>query len=105
MLVSPFVLGISELYPDFILTNIHWERLQVIAFMIEASSTFQIEATAMPVTGQNTVPDRPTGQGVTHMGALVISRIDPAINVKQCDAPPFSELDGLRFTPLNLAER
>src|SRR5436309_6733181 len=105
MCVSPFVLRISELNPDFILTNINGEGLQVGAFIIETSSALQIEAPAVPVAGENAVPDRPTGQRIAHMGTLVVGRVNSAIDVEQRDAAPFSEPDGFCLTYWDIAER
>jgi hypothetical protein len=105
MFVPPFVLPISRLNPDFILTNIDREGSQVVAFVIETSSALQIEAPAVPIAGQDAVPHRTTGQGIAHMGALVVSGIDPSIDVKQRDATPISQPDSFRFTSWNIAER
>ena len=105
MFVPPFVLGISELNPDFILTNVNGEGLQIIALIIETSAALQIEAPSVPVAGENAVPDRPTSQGIAHMRALVVGRVDPAIDVEQRDAAPFSEPDGFRLTHWDIADR
>ena len=51
MFVSAFVLGISKLNPDLILTYVDRERLQIVAFVIETTSAFQIEAATVPVAG------------------------------------------------------
>src|SRR4029434_3260178 len=71
MFVSPLVPGISELYPDFILTYLNGERLQVIAFIVKTSSCLQIEAAAVPVAGKDAVAERPAGPGRAPVGALV----------------------------------
>src|SRR5215467_13472707 len=105
MFVPPFVLPISGLNPDFIFTNIDREGLQVVAFVIETSSAIQIEVPTVPIAGQDAVPDRPSGQGIAHMGALVVSGVDPSIDVKQRDAAPVSQSDRFRFTGWNIAER
>src|SRR5260370_12355979 len=105
MFVPAFVLGVSELNPDFALTNLNGERLQVIAFIVETPAALQIETPAVPVAGENAVTDGPTGQGIAHVGALVIGRVDPAIDFEQRNAAPFSEPDGLRLTRGNIAER
>ena len=105
MFVSPFVPGISELNPDLILTNVNGEGLQIIAFIIETSSALQIEAPTVPGAGENAVPDRPAGQGIAHMRTLVVGRVDPAIDIEQRDAAPFSEPYSLRLTHWNIAER
>src|SRR5262245_12072862 len=103
--VSAFVPGIPELNPDCILSNVHRKRLQIVAFIIETTTALQIETPAMPVTRENAVPDRTTRQRITHMWALVVCRIDPAIDVEQRDTAPIAELDGFRFTGCNIAER
>src|SRR5262245_39134454 len=105
MLVSPFILSVAQLNPDFILTDVHGKRLKVIAFMIEASSAFQIEATTMPVTGENAMPNHTPGQGITHMGALIVGSEDPSIDVEQRDAPTRAEPDRFGGAIVNIAER
>jgi hypothetical protein len=105
MLVSPFVLGVAQLNPDFVLTNVHGKRLQVIAFLIEASSAFQIEATTVPVAGENAMPDNSTSQGITHMRALVVGGVNPSIDVEKRDAPTRSDSNGLGFTLVDVAHR
>jgi hypothetical protein len=105
MLVTPFVLPISGLNPDFILTNIDQKGLEVVAFVIETSSSFQIEAPAVPIASEDSLPDHPSGQWIAHMGALVVSGVDPSIYVKQRDATPISQPDSFRFTGWNTAER
>ena len=52
-----------------------------------------------------TLPDRPSGQWIAHMGALVVSGVDPPIDVKQRDATPICQPDGFRFTSWNTAQR
>src|ERR1700746_2648708 len=105
MFVPPLVLPISGLNPDFILTNIDREGLQVVAFVIETSSAFQIEAPTVPIAGQDAVAECPAGQRIAHMGALVISGVDPSIDAKQCDAATIFQPDSFRFTAWNIAER
>src|SRR5207249_1445663 len=95
----------SEVNPDLILANVNGEGLQIVAFIIETSSALQIEAPAVPVAGENAVPDRPAGQGIAHVRALVVGRVDPAVDVEERDAAPFSEPDGFRLTPWNVARR
>src|SRR5438093_7835387 len=104
MFVSPFVLGISELNPDLILANVNGEGLQIVAFIIETSSALQIEAPAVPIAGENAVPDRPAGQGIAHMGTLVVGGVDAPIDVEQRDAAPLREPDGARLTRWNICE-
>ena len=43
MFVTPFVLWVRELNPDFILADLNGERLKIVAFEIEAAATFEIE--------------------------------------------------------------
>src|SRR6266481_3172193 len=105
MFVSSFVLPVSGLNPDFVLTNIDREGLQVVAFVIETSSALQIEAPAVPIAGQDAVPDRPAGQRIAHMGTLVVGGVDPSIDVKQRDAATISQSDSFRFAAWNIAER
>jgi hypothetical protein len=59
MFVAPPVAGISELNPDLTLTDVNRKRLKIVTFIVETSSTLQIEAAAVPVAGENAVPDRP----------------------------------------------
>jgi hypothetical protein len=100
-----FVIGIAHLNPDLILTDLHWKRLQVIAFVIEASSALQIEAPPVPVACQNAMPDRSAGQGIAHMGALVVRSVDPSIDIEERDAPTLPDSDGFGFALLNVADR
>jgi len=93
MFISSFVLRVSRLNPDFILSNVNGKGLQIVAFVIETTSALQIEAPTVPVTCENAVPDGTTSQGITHVRALVVCRIDSAINVEKSDAAPFFELD------------
>src|SRR6266567_3655903 len=39
------------------------------------------------------------------MGTLVVGRVDSASHVEQCDTAPLPELEGFRFTILNLSAR
>src|SRR5260370_19283107 len=105
MWVQTFVLRDSGLNPNFVLTNIEREGLQVVAFVIETSSARQIEAPTVPIAGQDAMPDRPTGQRIAHMGALVVGGVDPSIDVKQRDAATISQPDSFRFAAWNIAER
>src|SRR6266496_3222330 len=105
MFVSPFILGICELNPDLILTNVNGERLQVIAFVIETSSAVQIETPTVPVAGENGGPDPPTSQRIAHMRTLVIGRENTALDVEQRDTAPFYEPDCFRLAHWNIAER
>src|SRR5258706_547448 len=83
----------SGLNPAFGLTKIDREGLQAVAFVIETSSALQIEAPAVPIAGQDAVPDRPAGQRIAHMGTLVVGGVDPSIDVKQRDAATISQSD------------
>jgi hypothetical protein len=103
MIISPFVLPVRELKPDFTLANVHSEGLQIIAFLIETAAALQIEAPAMPIAGENAVPDCTAGQGIAHVGALIVAGINPAIDVEQCDAAPFADPDSFRLTGWNIA--
>ena len=102
--VSTFVPGVSGLNPNLVLAHLNAERFEIVAFIIKATAALQIETPAVPVARENTAPDDPTSQGVTHVGALVIGRIDPSINVEQRDAAPVTEPDGFRSTDGNIAE-
>src|SRR5262245_27851971 len=105
MFVPTLVPGISQLYPNFMLANLNGESLQIIAFIVKTSSSLQIEAAAVPVAGENAVPHRPAGQGIAHMGTLIVGRVDPAIDIEQSDAPTSFEPDCSRFTRWNVAPR
>jgi hypothetical protein len=103
MFVAPFVLSVSELNPDFILANVDWECLQIIAFIIKATSALEIEAAAMPVARKNAVPDRSSSQRIAHMRTLVVGCVDPAAGVEQSDAAAFSEPDSFSLTSWDIA--
>src|SRR5260370_33825866 len=105
MFVPPLVLPVSGLNPDFILTNLDREGLQVIAFVVETSSALQIETPTMPIAGQNALAECPAGQGIAHMGALVISGVDPSVDAKQRDAATISQPNSVPFTAWNIAAR
>src|SRR5215813_2300160 len=105
MLISPFVPSVAKLNPDCILTDVHGKRLQVVAFLIEASSAFQIETTTVPVACENTVPDYSASQGITHVGALIVGSVNPSIDVEKRDAPTRSDSDSFGFTLVNVAHR
>jgi hypothetical protein len=105
MFLPTFVIGIAQLNPDLILTDLHWKRLQVVAFVIEASSALQIEAPPVPVARENAMPDRPTGQGIAHMGTLVVRSVDPSIDIEERDTPALPDSDGLGFALLNVTHR
>src|SRR5262245_59861808 len=104
MLVPAFILGVRELNPDFSMSDLNRKCLQIVAFAIEATAAFQIEAPAVPVAGQNTVPDSTASQRITHMRALVIGRVDPPVHVEQRDAPSIVQPDGFGFTLCNINE-
>src|SRR5262245_6139591 len=91
--VSSLIMSRANLNPDFTVSNVDRKSLQVIALIFETSSTFQIEATPVPVAGQNPVTDCTTAQGITHMRAMIVCRVDSAVDVEQRDASPFSEFD------------
>src|SRR5215472_13451800 len=104
MFLPTFVIGIPQLNPDLILTDLHWKRLQVIAFVIEASSALQIEAPPVPVARQNAMPDRSAGQGIAHMWALVVRSIDPSSDIEERDAPSLPDSDGFGSALRNVAD-
>src|SRR5688500_11629689 len=103
MFVSPFVLGIAELNPDFILADVNGEGLQIVTFVIETSAALEIEAAAVPVAGKNAVADRAAGQGISHMRTLIVGRVNSPVDVEQRDAAPFFDLDSFRLTHWDIA--
>src|SRR5215472_9929410 len=105
MLLPPFVGGITQLNPDLIPADFHWKRLQIIAFLIEAPAAPQIEAATVPVASENAMPDSSAGQGIAHVGALVVGSVDPSINVEERDASTLPDSDGFGFALLNIADR
>src|SRR4029450_8482718 len=105
MFVSPFVLRVSELNPDCTLTNVNGECLQIVTLTAETSSALEIETPAVPIAGEDAVPACSTGQGVPHVGALVVGGVDPALDIEQRDTATFSEPDGFRLTHGNIGER
>src|SRR5262245_23362549 len=82
MFLAPSILRIAGLNPDFILTNLDGECLQIVAFVIEAASAFEIEAAAVPVAGENAVANCSTRQRIAHVRTLVVGGVDPSIDVE-----------------------
>lgn len=97
------VFGILYLYPDFIISIFNRKGLQVIALEVEAASAFQIEAPAVPVASQNAVSYPASRQRITHVGALIVSGIDFAIDVEEGNTAAFSQANSFGFPFGNLA--
>src|SRR5215510_8064436 len=70
MLVASFVPGILELNPDFTLSNVNGKRFEIVAFLVEAAATFEIEASTVPVAGEDSSTHRASSQWVAHVRTL-----------------------------------
>ena len=97
MLVPPLVGGVPGLHPQFISSNVDGERLQVVAFVVEAAAAFQIETAAMPVARQDAVLHHAAGQWKPHVGTLVVGGMYPAIDVEEGYAAALADFNGAGF--------
>jgi hypothetical protein len=82
MFVSAFVLEITDINPHIAIAHVDREDLEIVTFFVETAAAFQIETTSVPITGENAVTNSASGQRVTHMRALVICGVYPAIDVE-----------------------
>src|SRR5262247_2966164 len=83
MLVPALVSGVFELHPDSILANLDGKCLQIVTFIVKTAAALEVEASAVPVTGENAVSYGAAGERIAHVGTLVVCCIDPSIDVEQ----------------------
>ncbi len=99
MLCLPSIGQIAELNPDLVVPHFGGKGLQIIALNVETATPFKVEASLVPIAGEDAVSNASACQWITHVRALVVSRIEFAVNVEQCDTPPFTYPHCLRFPP------
>ena len=97
MLVSLRVRSFIEADPDFFLPDFHGKCLKVVALIVEASAAFKIETPAVPVAGENPVPDRSACQRIAHVRTLIVGCVDAALDIEKCDAMPVLQPDRFCF--------
>ena len=97
VLVPPLVGRVPGLDPQFVPADVDGKGLQVVAFVVEAAASLQIEAAAVPVAGQDPVLHHPAGQRKPHVGTLVVGGVEPAVDVEEGDAPALTDLKGPGF--------
>src|SRR4029453_3536431 len=93
MLVSLRIRSFIEANPYFFLPDFHGKCLKIVALIVEASPAFKSETPAVPVAGENPVPDRPACQRITHVGKLIVGRVDAALDIEKRDAMPVLQPD------------
>jgi hypothetical protein len=86
MLARVMVLG--QVNPHFIIPNFQRIAADVIGPLVKGSTTFQIKACVVPMTGEYAIFDRAAFQGKTHMGAAIVDSEDLFAVGKKSDRVP-----------------
>ena len=84
--LAPPVARLGDLDPDVGPAHFHGKGLQIVALAVETTAARQVETAAVPVAGEHSVPHYSAHQRISHVGALVVGRVDFVSLVEQSNA-------------------
>ena len=75
--------------------HLHREGVEIVAAPRKAATARHVVAVPVPVAGEDASAGDPPSEGVAHVGTLVVSGVNAALDVEQGDAAPLADPDGL----------